>query len=95
MLCVDVVEDGRLGAQSLMHLCVITSDALRPAHLWNTNTLRLGIGLYALNMLKTAYASTVAPSSTFRGHTIDAKNFCLVAGTGQVAPAREVRVSRT
>jgi len=82
VLGVEVVEDGRLDAQSLLHLCVITSDALRPAHLWHTNTLTLGISLYALDTLKTAYASTLAPSSTFRGHTIDARNFCLVAGAG-------------
>jgi len=82
VLGVDVVEGGRLDAQSLLHLCVITTDALRPAYLWSTNTLTPGIGLYALNTLKTAYVSTLAPSSTFRGHTIDARNFCFIAGAG-------------
>jgi len=52
----------------------------RPAHLWNTNTLTLGISMHALNKLMTTCTSTFAASSTRRGCSIDARNSCLIVG---------------
>ena len=54
--------------------------AASPVHLWNANTLTLGIGVHALNKLMTTCTSTFAPSSTCKGCTIDAKNSCLIVG---------------
>ena len=55
-LGVDIIEDSRLDARSLLS----SMRHHRPAHFWNTNTLMLGIGMHALNKLMTTCTSTFA-----------------------------------
>jgi len=69
-LGVNIVEGSRLDARSLLS----SMRYHRPAHLWNTNTLTLSIGVHALNKLMTICTSTFAASSTSRGCTIEARN---------------------